>query len=827
MELETVAKTGKTERKSGILPSPEVETDRETPVHPILQLQQTIGNMAVQRLVRTGMLRDINGIQGGDGIRMVMKRAVGKGYKPALPVETSVPPVPATPQRPLSEAEETSAPVTQEPDKDTISKPASLAVGMTAPVPEIAEPVMEPPRVRPPSAPFEVPVVPAPAVSENIAKTLILPVREAIPALIAKPAPSVPPVPAMKPAAPEAVAAPSPITVPEATTKASVVVATKSVSAAEAPAAPPKAEAEVTPPAPSAAVAVAVPAATAPAGGVTSVAVPSGATSAVTKPEAEAKPKITGEAKPEGAVPEEAAKTGAIGEKSPASAEEDPAFQQMVGRAKGVAARQKAHVPAAAKSAEAQAAAVGPSNEVSSKAAAGQVQEMDQQQPKPFNRVAFKAALMQKIAAITPKNLEEADKFKESGKVAAMKGDLTAKVSEGKEQAQGDIAQKTEEAPDTSGIQPKPVMPLMPVDAGPAPSDVGASQAAPKPKTASEVSLQEGSNKLDKTMADEDVTEEQLTDANEPGFQGAVDAKKTAQTDAVQAPQAYRQDEQAVLGQAQAESQATAQTQLQVMHKGRGQIFERVSGQQVDTKSKDEQERIKVADHVQGIYETTKKKVEDRLKQLDDGVNNAFDQGAANAQQTFENSVQQRMDDYKDRRYGQIGGALLWAKDKLVGMPDEVNRFYEEGRDLYTKEMDAVLDNIATLVETGLNEAKTIITQGRQEIQDYVNSLPLALQEVGQKAAQDIQSKFDALERGVNDKQGQLIESLAQKYVANLQKVDERINEMKASNSGLVDAAIDAVKGVINTIKELKNMLLNVLSRVADAIGYIIKHPIK
>ena len=47
----------------------------------------------------------------------------------------------------------------------------------------------------------------------------------------------------------------------------------------------------------------------------------------------------------------------------------------------------------------------------------------------------------------------------------------------------------------------------------------------------------------------------------------------------------------------------------------------------------------------------------------------------------FEAYVTQKMSAYKADRYSGWLGGLRWAKDKLVGMPDEVNRFYEAGRE--------------------------------------------------------------------------------------------------------------------------------------------------
>ncbi|MDZ7962274.1 MAG: DUF4157 domain-containing protein [Aulosira sp. DedQUE10] len=514
------------------------------------------------------------------------------------------------------------------------------------------------------------------------------------------------------------------------------------------------------------------------------------------------------------------------GGKAPASPGQDSAFQAVVKKAKAAAKQQKQHAPAKSKATETQAAAVPPSNDVGSKAAGKQVQQMDQQQPKAFNRNAFKAALLAKIAASAPKNLEEADKFKESGKLGAVKGDLTGQVDTTKKQSQGAIEAKVKGTPDPSGIEPKSVAPLPPNQAGAPPAGINAAQAAPKPKTNAEVSLQEGSQSLDKQMADAEVTDEQLKKSNEPDFKTAADAKQQAQKDAVAAPQEYRQSEQGVLTQAKSQAVTTAQTQLTGMHTVRGQSQSKTTTAQQQAKKQDEQKRLEVANELQAIYTQTKKAAEDRLTRLDTEVNQAFDLGANAAQQVFEDYVNRRMDAYKDARYSGITGAGLWLKDKFLGLPAEVNAFYQEGRQLYITKMDAVLDGIAILVEKGLNEAKDEIAKGRKAIQTKLDQQPANLRKALQQDAEAIQSQFDQLEKSVEDKQNQLVDSLTQKYNEKLQAIDARIEEMKAQNKGWVDAAKEAVGGVIKTILELKNMLLGVLGRAAAAVKKIIKDPI-
>jgi Domain of unknown function (DUF4157) len=520
--------------------------------------------------------------------------------------------------------------------------------------------------------------------------------------------------------------------------------------------------------------------------------------------------------------------TKAGGEKAPTSPQDDPAFQAVVGTTKEVAGQEKKHPPANSKAQEAQAAAQPPGNEVDSKAQANQVGEMQQAPTPGFDAAAFKAKLMERIADMAPKNLEEADNFKNNNKLDSVKGDLSGQVKEEQKSSQGQLEEKTKEKPDTSGIEAKQVTPLPKNEPGTAPTNVNADKAAPKSKGQAEVEapLQEDSKKLDQQMKEADVTEEQLANSNEPEFQGALAAKKDAQTNAQEAPPQYRQQEQGILATAQATAEATAQQHLQAMHGIRTQNLGQVGEQQVGAKSKDEQARAKVAGDINKIYDSTKGKVEKTLGELDGQVIQAFDAGAADAKKAFEDYVGKRMDDYKSDRYSGILGPAKWLKDKLFGMPSEVNAFYQEGRQLYINQMDGVINKVVAIISKGLTQAKAEIANGKQEIQNYVNQLPQDLKGVGQQAAADIDSKFEELQQSVDDKQDELIDTLAQKYQENLEAVDARIEEMKAANKGFIQKAFDFIVGVIKTIIELTKMLLQVLARVAGVVGQILKDPI-
>ncbi|MDZ8257456.1 eCIS core domain-containing protein [Nostoc sp. ChiQUE01b] len=516
------------------------------------------------------------------------------------------------------------------------------------------------------------------------------------------------------------------------------------------------------------------------------------------------------------------------GKKAPTSPKDDPAFQAVVGTTKEVAGQQKKHPPANSKAQEAQAAAQSPGNEVDSKAQANQVGEMQQAPTPGFDAAAFKAKLMERIADMAPKNLEEADNFKNNNKLDSVKGDLSGQVKEEQKSSQGQLEEKTKEKPDASGIEAKQVTPLPKNEPGTPPTGVDADKAAPKSKGQGEVEapLQDDSKKLDQQMKEADITEEQLANSNEPEFQGALAAKKDAQTNAQEAPPQYRQQEQGILATAQATAEATAQQHLQGMHGIRTQNLGQVGEQQVGAKGKDEQARAKVAGDINKIYDKTKGKVEKTLGELDGQVIQAFDAGAADAKKAFEDYVGKRMDKYKSDRYSGFWGPGKWLIDKLFGMPSEVNAFYQEGRQLYINQMDGVINKVVAIISKGLTQAKAEIASGKQEIQNYVNQLPQDLKGVGQQAAADIDSKFEELQQSVDDKQDELIDTLAQKYKENLDAVDARIEEMKAANKGFIQKAFDFIVGVIKTIIELTKMLLQVLARVAGVVGQILKDPI-
>lgn len=515
-------------------------------------------------------------------------------------------------------------------------------------------------------------------------------------------------------------------------------------------------------------------------------------------------------------------------DKAPSSAEQDPGYMAAKQAAVKTGEQQQTHDPADGEATAAQAAAVSPEKELKGQAQSVQVGEMEQAETPAFDEATFKAKLMEKIAALAPKSADEADNLKESGRVDAIKGDIQNEAQKEQANSEKPLEEKAQAQPDMGKATPKEVTPLKSAEVGQPPAPIGADKATPKQKGQGEVEtpIAESNAAVDQQMADADITEAQLANANEPEFSAALEAKDQAQTQTKASAQTFRQGEQGQIAGAEAEAVATAQAATQTMFATRTTGLTEVQGEQEQTKTEDEKAREKVANDINGIYEKTKTKVDSILNALDGKVTALFDEGAKQAADAFENYVDKRMEAYKEERYGGWLGWAKWAKDKLTDMPSEVNVFYTEGRKLYVDNMDAVIDNVIALISKTLAEAKAEVANGKREIQQYVDELPDNLKDVGNQATQDIQAKFDTLEQSINDKQNELVDTLAQKYNENLQAIDARIEEMKEANKGLIGQAIDKLGGVIKTVMELRDMLLNVLDRAAAAIKDIIADPI-
>lgn len=512
-------------------------------------------------------------------------------------------------------------------------------------------------------------------------------------------------------------------------------------------------------------------------------------------------------------------------EPAPAAPAEDP---RWVGAERDLAAKAvaaKSHPPASREASDAQSAAVAPPDDMDAQAKATHTGKMEAAKPRGFDKAAFIAAVNAAVAAKAPKNLDEADKFAQSGKADQVKNEVMGKVTAGKQASAKEIKDTTGATPDTSNAKDKPVAPLPPTPSPTVPPPPNPKALAPNPAPSEQTRLGADSCETNHKMADAGVTEDQLAKSNEPQFTGALAAKKTAEEHDANAPAGVRQKEAQVITGATADADASTKAGLSAMTAKKGGALQAAGAGKQATKSADEAERARITGEIKKIFDKTKTDVEGILTGLDKTVSEKFEEGERKAKEAFVADHQARMSAYKWKRYGGPGGAALWVKDLLLDMPAEANTLFLESKKLYEAKMAAVIGDIADTVGTELARAKARVSDGRAQVQKFVAEQPKSLQKLAGSAAKEIGSQFDDLEKSVDEKQSALVDDLAEKYVEARNAIDEEIQKLQAENKGLAGQAADAIGGAIETVTKLKDMLLGVLARAANAVEKIIKDP--
>ncbi|GAA2978242.1 phage tail protein [Actinokineospora diospyrosa] len=507
-------------------------------------------------------------------------------------------------------------------------------------------------------------------------------------------------------------------------------------------------------------------------------------------------------------------------------AEADPRFASVEAEVRGKQKQVAAHPPATAEAAASQAAAVAPPDDKLAQGKAANAEKMNAAKPGEFDKAAFVRAVEQAIAAQAPKNLDDADKFGESGKADAVKGQVQGQVGQGKAASAGPIETATNAPPDTAAAVDKPVTPLAPDRPPGAPAPPDAAKAVPEKAPASATDFSAGPKQVDGEMAAAQVTEDQLAKSNEPEFTGALADKKENEQHAATAPGKIRGAEAETLGAAKAGAAQQGAAAMAGLAGARQAAGGQVTAEKQGTKSKDEARRAQVTATLQKVFDATKTDVEAILSGLDKKVDDAFTAGEKAARDAFTAEHKQKMDAFKDKRYSGFTGKLKWVKDKFAGLPEEANQIFVSARQGYVTRMRGVISSVADTIGGELNRAKARIATGREQLQAEVRKLPADLQALGKQAAGDLAGKFDELTESVDAKGTELVQTLATKYNEALKSVDAEIDAEKEKNKGLVAKAVGAIKGVIDTILKLKDLLLGMLAKAAAAVMGILRDPI-
>ncbi|NOQ24883.1 MAG: DUF4157 domain-containing protein [Bacteroidales bacterium] len=508
----------------------------------------------------------------------------------------------------------------------------------------------------------------------------------------------------------------------------------------------------------------------------------------------------------------------------------DKAFQGAMHQTEKAKQSQGAHAPSVVKLGETIMDAQLPVEQQDKKnAQLGHIGKMDgiaktkKKKKQPFTPDKFKKVLdkhLKELEKQLPNSKGAAKNFKRKKPIDKIGKAISSDVKKENVAITGPMAAEAQQKnPPPSTVKAIEAKPIPDDKVGPQPRPISPGSAVPKKKNDSELSMQKESQSLDDYMAENKVTEEQLAKSNEPTFIEALGKKKQAQKAASDAPKESRSKENSTLKRAKQSAYATSKKGQEGMHGARKDAFTNVLTGQKNTSKDDQSKQKKIFKDLETIYNNTKKDVTKKLDDLSESVDTIFSAQSKIATIIFENNVESRLDDI----YG-----ITVIDDWLFGEDTEgIEQAFRIEKARFIKTINGVLNDLAKLIAKRLNEAITIIENGRKKSDGYFKTLSKEEQKLATDAFDDFNDQYNSLEESVHDKEKEIAQSLARAYNENVKSLRAKFDKIKKRvSAGWIGAAFNFIAGIVKAILKIKDLLLNLLSAAISAIGAIISDPI-
>jgi len=429
-------------------------------------------------------------------------------------------------------------------------------------------------------------------------------------------------------------------------------------------------------------------------------------------------------------------------------------------------------------------------------------------------RDQFKADLTAalKAAAPDPKTKEEAEQVVQTGAKDASNA-LKSSLAKERDAAAGGMkdAHTTEVAPSPSGTQVN-----MESDAvGPKPAPVSAAPIVPAPLPPERFDYSSDRESTDTAMEESGVTTEQLGKGNEPQFNKTLSERSAAEKHEAAAEAKYRQSEAAVQAETKAEAHGELALQFAGIHGSRELHIGAVTGQQNATKTKDAQERERVTTTINNLKDQTRKDVGDILTKMEADAATIFQAGLDRAERAYERTFEEAK-----------GGAWEWVSNWGDDWQEHIKDSLETAKIEYFRQVDLAIDDVATLVDARLEEAKARVAVGRLQVDEFVKTLHGKVKTFGAEAVKEISGDFDAMESEIDQRRDALIDNLTQQYKKSYERMSAKEEALREANKSFWERVYDATVGAIKKILAFKDMLVSILVKAASVVVDIISDPI-
>jgi hypothetical protein len=512
-----------------------------------------------------------------------------------------------------------------------------------------------------------------------------------------------------------------------------------------------------------------------------------------------------------------------------------PVFAHGAAKLSTLKAHEQTHEDAGEKLKHSEDAVVIPASEEQSTGNAVQVSDVGLRQAPVVDESKGKSALDQSLAANVPKSIGVLDNFERDKKAQhtaaevldVVQGDKNVTVA-----TFGDV--RLTPPPVPSGHEPVQLPPPEGAPATPA-MHLGRGAIAPLLKEHTDVS--DYTKKADAKLNEEGVTQEQLDMVDSGDLAEANKEKKGMTKMAATEPLAVQKmanDERTRVDSELAHEEHAERNALA----GRRKTTLAVTGvKQKDTRTALEKKRDAVAKDINDRYKLVQDKVTKRLADLDGESMKRFDDGNTAAATEFEANVKRELEAYKDDRYSGWFGWARKAKDWLLGMDDlpKVKAIFTRNRDAFQKRIKTLVDDIAADNARVIRECHEELTTSKQKIDEYVAGLDPSLQDIGKKAAAEMNEKLAELDKTISKKEEELRNKLKDKQTAAIKAIDEKIEKMKEAMSGALAKVgrllLMAAKKFFTWALEKFGLSLSTIESIIDkgiaVLKAIFTHPIQ
>ena len=466
------------------------------------------------------------------------------------------------------------------------------------------------------------------------------------------------------------------------------------------------------------------------------------------------------------------------------AAKAGPVLLRGFGRLQKLRQNEQTHDDAGEKLTQTEKAVVIPVSEGQSKSNAGQVTGVSDRPAPVVDENKGKQKLQEKLAENIPKSVEDVDNFKRDKKAQHTGADVM-KVVQGDKDAVVSTFQDMGHTPPPAPREHEPEN-LPPQEVAPSTAGLNLGQGAIAPLQKEHTDVSNFTKEADGKLKEEGVTQEQLDMVDSGDLAKANQEKKGMEKAAKTEPlavQKFAQQETAKVDKDLKQEETKQRNALKAQRKaGLGATAQK----QKKAKSDLEKKREEVAARINGIYTAAQDKVKKKLADLETQAMKRFDEGNAAATKEFEDTVNSELAAFKADRYSGWFGWARKARDWWKGMDDlpEVEAIFSRNRSAFVKKVDTLVENISKDNKRVIQDCKDELLRARAEIKTFVESLKPGLQDIGKKAAEEMNSKLDAMDEFIAKKEEDLQNQLKDKQTAAIKAIDEKIEKMKEAMAG-------------------------------------------